>query len=167
MSETTNSSRPSSGPAPSRLSRPVFPPGFSVILSPLERAMGLSRLNTTPSPPVMPVPTPFSRPPLPLLPPRPPRPLVVPQPPRGPFPLHVAQPVRGWGSVPGPRIPRATIGLHQLDGIATFNVQLSAINIVDQVVLFLFGDGTNGYKFVTGARFSLSSHNLMAAIQQA
>ena len=60
------------------------------------------------------------------------------------------------------------VGERWLDGYSTTNLQLKIHNIENQMVVFLFGDGLNGYKFVTGVKFPITNSRLLeGAVQEA
>ena len=104
----------------------------------------------------------------------PPRPVPTPtnpnslSPSHSPRRLYHAQPIRDLQSPSGPLLLPKTIGPPPLESIATSNIELRVVRNTNQIILFLFGDGKNGYKFVTGVRYSLNSHHLLpAGIEQA
>ena len=54
-----------------------------------------------------------------------------------------------------------TIGQQEQEEYSTTNLVLRIVNIVDHCVALFWGDGFNGFKFVTGVRFPLDDHQLV------
>ena len=73
-------------------------------------------------------------------------------------PIYRTFPIRTGDPITEDSILWSTsVGQDELDGFATTNLEIRITNVRNQGVVFIHGDGFNGFRFVTGIRFAMNA----------